>query len=83
MKRFLSAIALTCVLAISVLAGDITTAGFTSPPPPPGDLPTSGVMAPAPSGPTSPGDLPTGGFAQELSDAALSGLLTALQLLAF
>ena len=80
MKRFLSAIALTCLLAVSAMAGDLPTGGFTSPPP--GDLPTGGVTSPAPSGPTSPGDLPTGGFAQQLSDAALSGLLTALQLLA-
>lgn len=80
MKRFLSAIALTCLLAVSSLAGDLTTAGFTSTPP--GNLPTSGVTSPEPSGPKSPGDLPTGGFAQELSNAALSGLLTALQLLA-
>lgn len=80
MKRFLSAIALTCLLAVSALAGDLPTAGLTSPAP--GDLPTAGLTSTAPNGPTSPGDLPTGGFAQELSDAAWSGLLTALQLLA-
>ncbi len=80
MKRFMSAIALACLLAVSAMAGNLPTGGFTSTEP--GNLPTGGVMSPAPSGPTSPGDLPTSGFAQELSDAALSGLLTALQLLA-
>ena len=79
MKRFLSAIALTCALAVSAFAGDLPTGGFTSPSP--GDLPTGGVSSPAPTETTSPGDLPTGGFAEQLSDSALSALLTALGLL--
>jgi len=76
MKRFLSAIALTCVLAVSALAGDLATGGFTSPPP--GNLPTGGVMSPAPTGTTSPGDLTTSGFAEEVSNAALSALMMVL-----
>jgi hypothetical protein len=77
MKRFLSAIALTCALAVSAFAGDLPTGGSPSP----GDLPTGGVSSPAPTETTSPGDLPTGGFAEQLSDSALSALLTALGLL--
>lgn len=77
MKRLLSAIALTCLLAVSALAGDLPTAGLTSP----GDLPTAGVSSPAPTGTTSPGDLPTAGFAEQVSNTALSALLTALGLL--
>jgi len=80
MKRFLSAIALTCVLAVSALAGDLPTAGIASPSP--GDLPTAGVSSTAPTGTTSPGDLPTGGFADQVSDAALSALLSVLGLVA-
>jgi hypothetical protein len=69
MKRFLTTIALACVLSGSVAAGEI---------------PTSGTPAPAPSGmtqtitPTSPGGVPTGGSAEEMSEAALSALLTVL-----
>lgn len=77
MKRLLSAIALTCLLAVSALAGDLPTAGLTSP----GDLPTAGVSSPTPTGTTSPGDLPTAGFAEQVSNTALSALLTALGLL--
>jgi hypothetical protein len=76
MKRFLSAIALTCLLAVSALAGDLHTGGFMSPLP--ADLPTGGVTSSAPTGTTSPGDLPTGGFAEEVSDAALSALMMVL-----
>jgi hypothetical protein len=79
MKRLLSAIALTCLLAVSALAGDLPTAGVTSPSP--GDLPTAGVTSQA-TGTTSPGDLPTGGFAEQVSDAALSALLSVLGLVA-
>ncbi len=77
MKRLLSAIALTCLLAASALAGDLPTAGLTSP----GDLPTAGISSPAPTGTTSPGDLPTAGFAEQVSNTALSALLSALGLL--
>ncbi|HYJ84870.1 MAG TPA: hypothetical protein VEW46_02280 [Pyrinomonadaceae bacterium] len=76
MKRFLSAIALTCVLAVSALAGDLPTAGLTSTSP--GDLPTAGVSSTAPTGTTAPGDLTTAGFAEEVSDAALYALLSVL-----
>lgn len=80
MKRLLSAIALTCLLAGSALAGDLPTAGVASPSP--GDLPTAGISSPASTGTTSPGDLPTSGFAEQVSDAALSALLSVLGLVA-
>ena len=67
MKRFLGAMALACVFSVSALAGD---------------LPTGGLSSPAPTGTTSPGDLPTGGFADQVSDAALSALLSVLGLVA-
>ena len=76
MKRFLGAMALACVFSVSALAGDVPTGGFTSPQP--GDVPTGGVTSPAPSGTTSPGDVPTGGFAEQVSDAVLSALLSVL-----
>lgn len=80
MKRFVSAIALTCVLAVSALAGDLATGGLMSPAP--GDVPTGGVTSPAPTGTTSPGEMPTGGFTEQVSDAALSALLSVLGLVA-
>lgn len=46
MKRFLAAIALTFVLSVSALAGEITMSGFSSPQP--GDVPTSGFASPPP-----------------------------------
>lgn len=73
MKRFLSAIALTCLLAVSTLAGDLHTGGIAPPAPPEGTT--------QPTGSTSQGLLPTSGIAQQVSDAALSGLLAALGLL--
>jgi hypothetical protein len=73
MKRLLSAIALTCVLAVSASAGLLPTSGIASPAPPEGTT--------QPTSSTSPGLLPTGGIAQQVSDAALSALLTALGLL--
>lgn len=76
MKRFLGAIALACVFSVSALAGDVPTAGIASPQP--GDVPTAGVTPPAPSGTTSPGDVPTSGFAEQVSDAVLSALLSVL-----
>ena len=73
MKRLLSAIALTCILAVSTLAGD---------------LPTSGVPSPAPGGATqttsstSPGDMPTVGEVDQASaSGALSVLMTILGLI--
>ena len=69
MKRFLSAIALTCLLAMSASAGWLPTGGVMSPPP--GDSPT---------GTTSPGNIPTSGFAEEVTDAARDALLSLLAL---
>ena len=74
MKRLLSAIALTCILAVSTLAGDLPTSGVPSPAPPAGTTQTTSA--------TTPGDLPTGGYAEQMSDAALSALLTVLGLVA-
>jgi hypothetical protein len=76
MKRFLSVTTLTCLLAVSSLAGDLHTGG--APSPLSGDLPTGGVTSPAPTGATSPGDLPTNGLAEQVSAAALSALLSVL-----
>jgi hypothetical protein len=71
MKRFMMTIALVCVLSSSALAGEIPTSGVTSPPP---SEPTETTSA------TSPGEMPTGGFAQQISDAGLSVLLSVLGL---
>jgi hypothetical protein len=80
MKRFLGAIALACIFSVSAFAGELPTGGFTSLAP--GELPTGGISAPAPTETTSPGELPTGGFAGQVSDAALSALLSVLALVA-
>lgn len=80
MKRFIGAVALACVFSVPALAGDVPTGGFTSPSP--GDVPTGGVSSPAPTGTTSPGDVPTSGFAEQVSEAALSALLSVLGLVA-
>jgi hypothetical protein len=74
MKRFFGAMALACVFSVPALAGDVPTSGVTSPTP--GDVPTSGFSGTA--GTTSSGDLPTSGFADQVSDAALSALLSLL-----
>jgi len=74
MKRFLSAMALTCILAVSAFAGDIPTSGAPSSPPPP----ATNQMTGAPL----LGDIPTSGFDEQVLDAALSGLLTVLSLVA-
>ena len=73
MKRFLMSIALACVLSSSALAGDIPSVGSPSPPP-------QGLTQATDA--TSPGELPTAGYAEQMSDAALSGLLAVLGLLA-
>jgi hypothetical protein len=73
MKRLLSAIALTCVLAVSASAGFLPTSGVAQPAPPEGTT--------QPTGATSQGFLPTSGIAHQVSDAALSAFLTALGLL--
>jgi len=72
MKRFVMTIALACALSVSALAGEV---------------PTGGAPSPAPEGTTqktnatSPGEIPCG-FAEQVSDAALSALLTVLGLVA-
>ncbi|MEK6278718.1 MAG: hypothetical protein AABN95_00025 [Acidobacteriota bacterium] len=79
MKRFLGAIALACVFSVSALAGDVPTAGITSPQP--GDVPTAGITSP------QPGDVPTGGIAstsgETESSLTTTVLLTILGLLSF
>lgn len=54
MKRFVVAIALTCVLSGSILAGEIPSV----PAPPP----------PAPAFAETEGDMGAGGFAEEITD---------------
>ncbi|MDQ1728826.1 MAG: hypothetical protein QOD33_951 [Pyrinomonadaceae bacterium] len=72
MKRFMLTIALTCVLAIPALAGQVPTGGEPQPQPL-GITPTTSEP--------SPGEVPTVGFTDQVSDAALSGLLAVLDLL--
>lgn len=76
MKRLLTIFALTCALSVSVLAGQIPTVGTPQPPPPvttnttsPGDILSV------------PGEIPSGDSAEQISDAALSVLLTLFGLL--
>ena len=75
MKRFLIAITLTCLLSVTALAGDIPISGSPAPPPPP-----SGATQTTTE--TSTGEIPTSGAAEQVSDAALSALLTVLGFLA-
>jgi hypothetical protein len=79
MKRFLEAIALACVFSVSALAGELPTGGI-APPPPPGVGITTTATSPADI-PSVTGELPTGGLEQQVSDGALSALLTVLGLL--
>lgn len=72
MKRLLIAIALTCVLSSSALAGDIPSVGAPSPAPA-GASQTS--ISP------SPGEIPTSGLAEQIPDAALSALLSVFSFL--
>jgi hypothetical protein len=71
MRRFLMTIALSCVLSASALAGEIPTSGVTSPQP-------SGTIQTTTE--TSPGEIPCG-FAEQISEAGLSGLLAVVGLL--
>ena len=73
MKRYLMAFALTGLLAVSTLAGDISTSGAPAPA-------SNGTSETTTS--TSPGDIPSGGKAEELSSDALSALLAVLSFLA-
>jgi hypothetical protein len=72
MKRFSMAIALTGILSVSVLAGDIPF-DYTPPPPPP--PPPPGMVA------TSPGDIPSApgdtswDIAQQAENTAYAGFL--------
>lgn len=61
MKRCVLAIALTCALSGSTLAGEVHSTGA----PAPGDIPISGVSSPGDVPSTdgsSPGDMPSGGW---------------------
>ena len=69
MKRFLTAIALCCILSASALAGDVPSVGAPSP-----------SSEPAITATSDPGDIQTPGKA--LSSEALSALLSVLSFLA-
>ena len=51
MKRFMLAVALTCVFSVSAVAGEMPTIGVVAPTPnpvvttAPGEMPTTGVLA--------------------------------------
>ena len=85
MKRFLSIVALACVLSSSALAGDIPSGGAPVPGPngatastEPGDIPSGGVPTPS----TDPGEIPSGGFTGEIPSVGLSAVLSVLGFLA-
>jgi hypothetical protein len=69
MKRFVTAIALCCILSASALAGDVPSVGAPSP-----------NSEPAITATNDPGDIQTPGKA--LSSEALSALLSVLSFLA-
>lgn len=71
MRRLLMIIALTSLLSVQGLAGEIPTGGAPVPPPPAG-------IAQTPSE-TSPGEIPCD-LAEQISEAGLSGLLAVLGL---
>ena len=75
MKRFLIAIALTCVLSSSGLAGQIPTDGSAAPAP-------NGITQTPGETQTPPGDIPSDGKAGQISSDALSALLSVLSFLA-
>jgi hypothetical protein len=72
MRRFLIAAALTCVLAVTTLAGDVPTVGAPAPPPT-GLTQTHSTVA---------GEIPSVGKAGRFSGEALSALLSVLSFLA-
>lgn len=45
MRRFVMAVALTGVICVAALAGNIPTGDFVSPPPPPGNVPTGDFVS--------------------------------------
>jgi hypothetical protein len=73
MRRFLMIIALTSLFSVQVLGGQIPTGGEPAPPPPNGTTQTTN--------PTSPGEIPCD-FAEQISEAGLSALLTVVGLVA-
>ena len=75
MKRYLMAFALTGLLAVSTLAGDISTSGAPAPAP-------SGITQTPGETQTPPGDIPSVGKAEQISSDALSALLSVLSFLA-
>lgn len=75
MKRFAMAITLSCVLSGSALAGEIPMVGPAPPPPSGATQTTIGET------PSKPGQIPTDGIAGQISDAALSALLSVFGLL--
>lgn len=66
MRRFLMTVALTCVLSVSAMAGDMPTCGTPAPPPPPSEMQTSPGEIPT-DGLTSPSDMPTCGLSAVLA----------------
>lgn len=72
MKRFILIVALMCAMCAQTLAGEIPSGGF-APPPPIGPVQTATT--------TSPGDIPSVGSAGQISDAAVSALLSVFGLL--
>ncbi|HBB86014.1 MAG TPA: hypothetical protein DC047_00180 [Blastocatellia bacterium] len=68
MKRFSVALALMVLVSVSASAGEIPTMGAPQPPP----QQTTTTM--------NPGEIPSVPAAEQLSDAALSAILTALGL---
>jgi hypothetical protein len=71
MKRFATAIALSCVLSGSALAGDMPTGGIAPPPPPTSMTQTTGFTSDVPNCAN-----------EQLSDPELSVLVTLLGCLA-
>ncbi|HYJ84811.1 MAG TPA: hypothetical protein VEW46_01985 [Pyrinomonadaceae bacterium] len=72
MRRFTMAIALTGILSVSALAGDIPF-DYTPPPPPP--PPPPGMVANSPGEiPSVPGEIPCD-LTQQAESAAYTGLL--------
>jgi hypothetical protein len=72
MKRFLMTVALTCILSMSALAGEIPTVGVAQPPPSGTTQTTSAA---------SPGDIPSTDVAQPTSNALLSFIQAVIGLL--